>query len=203
MKKIDNKKHWEQVYQDKDHRQASWYQAYPTISLDLILKHSNQQNSIIDVGCGASVLVDCLLQNNYQNITLLDISIKSLDIVKNRINNNKVEFINSDILLFNTDRKFEIWHDRAVLHFLTEDLDVKKYAQTANNIIKVGGCLVISVFAPNDAKKCSNLDVRPYNKKQIQKLFVGWNLLGDFCEVHKTPSNSEQKFNYFVLQKQG
>ncbi|MEE8589269.1 MAG: methyltransferase domain-containing protein, partial [Sulfurimonadaceae bacterium] len=112
--------HWDNIFKTKDYTQVLWHQNSPTISLDLIQSHSNKDDAIIDVGCGASFLVDKLIDKGYKNITLLDTSIASLDIVKKRLANNAdiPTYICSDIMHFSPSQKFNIWHDRAVFHFL-------------------------------------------------------------------------------------
>jgi SAM-dependent methyltransferase len=202
-------KHWDKVYKEKNITKVSWYQdnnaLSQNLSTNLILKYSNPQSKIFDCGSGASTLVDELLSKKYQDIALLDISSNALEITKTRIKNDKVRFINQGILDFEIetlDEKFDIWHDRAVLHFLTKEDEYKKYFQILSESVKTGGVAIIATFAPDKIRQCSNLDTKAYNIKEIEKLAGNnWNLLENLQENHQTPSGDNQLFNYFCLQK--
>ncbi len=125
--------HWDKIFQQVDYTQVLWHQNNSDLSLNLIQQYSTLEANIIDVGCGASLLVDNLLKNGYKNITLLDTSNTSLDIVKNRIPNNNISIICDDILEFKTTKKFDIWHDRAVFHFLLTKKERANYFQTLSH----------------------------------------------------------------------
>jgi cyclopropane fatty-acyl-phospholipid synthase-like methyltransferase len=202
-------KHWDKVYKEKNITKVSWYQdnnaLSQNLSTNLILKYSNPQSKIFDCGSGASTLVDELLENNYKNITLLDVSNNALKVVASRIG-SQAKFINKSILDFKLDgkfdEKFDIWHDRAVLHFLTKEDEYKRYFQILSESVKTGGVAIIATFAPDKIRQCSNLDTKAYDIKEIEKLAGNnWNLLENLQENHQTPSSNNQLFNYFCLQK--
>jgi cyclopropane fatty-acyl-phospholipid synthase-like methyltransferase len=202
-------KHWDKVYKEKNITKVSWYQdnnaLSQNLSANLILKYSNPHSKIFDCGSGASTLVDELLSKKYQDITLLDISSNALEITNTRIKNDKVRFINQGILDFEIktfDEKFDIWHDRAVLHFLTKEDNYKKYFQILSESVQTGGVAIIATFAPDKIRQCSNLDTKAYDTKEIEKLAGNnWNLLENLQENHQTPNGDSQLFNYFCLQK--
>ena len=197
---MNKKTHWEKVYLEKDMSRVSWYQPNESLSFNLILKYSNPQSKVIDVGCGASYLVDNLLQKEYKNISLLDISCKALEITKDRVG-DKVKYFCQSMLDF-TETDFEIWHDRAVLHFLTKKDDYQKYAQVLAQSIKTNGIAIIATFAPDKVRKCSDLNTKAYDKDAILQLFGDEFVLLEFLqESHPTPNNDKQLFNYFCLQK--
>ena len=125
---MGNKQHWENIYQKKEIDGVSWYQKIPLESLQLIKKYSiSNSDKIIDIGCGKSFLADNLLELNYTDISLVDISSNALKGVKDRLQNKSLNFIETDILNFNSNDKYDIWHDRAVFHFITDREGIKKY----------------------------------------------------------------------------
>jgi ubiquinone/menaquinone biosynthesis C-methylase UbiE len=199
------KNHWEKVYHSKKPDEVSWYQLQPTASLELIASIGvSPDQRIIDVGGGASVLVDKLLGGGFRNLTVLDISSSALDYAKERLGEcaNKVKWIETDVTNFNSFEKYDLWHDRAVFHFLTDPGDRKKYVKVMNESLNPGGHVIIAAFALEGPPKCSGLDVERYSSEKMR------NELGDFFEfiksvneVHVTPWNTEQKFNYFYFKK--
>ena len=138
---MDNKKHWENIYQKKEIDGVSWYQKVPLESLQLIKKYSlSNSDKVIDIGCGKSFLADNLLELNYTNISLVDISSNALKEVKERLQNKSLNFIETDILNFNSNDKYDIWHDRAVFHFITDREGIKKYISHGRNHAHGSGC---------------------------------------------------------------
>ena len=153
-----NKEHWEAVYQTKGPEEVSWTQEIPKTSLNFIHSFSlNKSAKIIDIGGGDSKLVDFLLDEGFENISVLDISAKALEKAKLRLGNRseKVNWIVSDILDFKPDTAFDVWHDRAAFHFLTTKEQVEKYIEIAQSV--VSGYLTIGTFSENGPKKCSGL----------------------------------------------
>ena len=143
------------------------------MSLELINKYACKDDEIIDVGCGASLLVDNLIEQEYKNITLLDTSNTSLDIVKKRVANNASipTYICSDVLDFKSDKQFNIWHDRAVFHFLLNKKDREKYFEILQNSLASDGTAIISTFAIGSDKQCAGLDIVQYDyEKMLQEL---------------------------------
>ena len=200
---MDNKKHWENIYQKKEIDGVSWYQKVPIESLQLIKKYSiSNSDKIIDIGCGKSFLADNLLELNYTDISLVDISSNALKEVKDRLQNKSLNFIETDILNFNSNDKYDIWHDRAVFHFITDREGIKKYISLCNEYINKEGVLIIGTFAEDGPLKCSGLEIKRYSVDQISGLFKEtFELVESFKMLHKTPFDTEQSFLFCVLRK--
>ena len=200
---MDNKKHWENIYQKKEIDGVSWYQKIPSESLQLIKKYSlSNSDKIIDIGCGKSFLADNLLELNYTNISLVDISSNALKEVKERLQNKSLNFVETDILNFNSNDKYDIWHDRAVFHFITDNEGIKKYISLCNEYINKEGVLIIGTFAEDGPLKCSGLEIKRYSVDQISDLFKEtFELVESFKMLHKTPFDTEQSFSFCVLRK--
>ena len=200
---MDNKKHWENIYQKKEIDGVSWYQKVPEESLQLIKKYSiSNADKIIDIGCGKSFLADNLLELNYTDISLVDISSNALKEVKDRLQNKNLNFIETDILNFNSNYKYDIWHDRAVFHFITNPEGIEKYISLCNKYINNHGILIIGAFAEDGPLKCSGLEIKRYSVDQISGLFKEtFELVESFKMLHKTPFDTEQSFLFCVLRK--
>ena len=200
---MDNKKHWENIYQKKEIDGVSWYQKVPIESLQLIKKYSiSNSDKIIDIGCGKSFLADNLLELNYTDISLVDISSNALKEVKDRLQNKSLNFIETDILNFNSNDKYDIWHDRAVFHFVTNTEGIEKYISLCNKYINNQGILIIGTFAEDGPLKCSGLEIKRYSVDQISGLFEeNFELVESFKMLHKTPFDTEQSFSFCVLRK--
>ena len=200
---MDNKKHWENIYQKKEIDGVSWYQKVPVESLQLIKKYSiSNSDKIIDIGCGKSFLADNLLELNYTDISLVDISSNALKEVKDRLQNKSLNFIEADILNFNSNDKYDIWHDRAVFHFITNPEGIEKYISLCNKYINNQGILIIGTFAEDGPLKCSGLEIKRYSVDQISGLFKEtFELVESFKMLHKTPFDTEQSFLFCVLRK--
>ncbi len=200
------KQHWEDIYQAKDTaREVSWYQDIPKTSIDLILSTRTDKNgSIIDVGGGDSKLVDKLLELGFKNISVLDISAKALQKAKTRLGGKAelVAWIEADVLEFDTESRFDVWHDRATFHFLTKKEDIANYVEIAGKLIKPAGYLIISTFSMNGPKKCSGLDITQYSEDSIIKIFQGeFNHMRSFEETHTTPFNTKQSFLFSIFKR--
>ena len=202
----DAKEHWENIYQTKNTDEVSWYQEKPETSLNLISETSIEKNAkIIDVGAGASNLADNLLALGFRNITALDVSSNALNESKKRLGDraNNVKWIVSDLREFETNDMYDLWHDRAVLHFLTEEEDISKYVERVRQLLKPKGYLIISIFSENGPKRCSGLDVRQYSEDSMKTLFTGFEHIKSFEEEHLTPWGSSQIFIWGVFRKRG
>ncbi|WP_373035149.1 methyltransferase domain-containing protein [Sulfurimonas sp.] len=197
--------HWDNIFKTKDYTQVLWHQDSPEISLRLIKEiNADKNSSIIDVGCGASLLVDKLLENGYKGITLLDTSDTSLNIVKKRLGSDAdvPKYICSDIMNFSSSNKFNIWHDRAVFHFLVLKKERVKYFEVLQNSLKPGGIAIINTFSIDGPTQCAGLDIVQYDReKMLQELPLGVMLVEYKEHTHSTPKNTEQKYSSFVIRK--
>ncbi|MDE2026992.1 MAG: class I SAM-dependent methyltransferase [Candidatus Omnitrophica bacterium] len=201
----NRKKHWEDVYTKKRPQEVSWYQMELTISLNLIRSTKiDHASKIIDVGGGASLLVDKLLENGFQNLTVLDVSSRALDYAKERLGKLAVQvsWIEADVTEFNSPQKYDLWHDRAVFHFLTDPNDRKKYVRNMEKALNSGGHVIIATFAIDGPPKCSGLDVERYSPEKIKnELGNSFEFVKSIEEVHRTPWGSEQKFIYGYFRR--
>ena len=206
MNSSSTKQHWENIYQAKNTvHDVSWYQNVPKTSIDLVLSTGMSMNgNIIDVGGGDSKLVDKLLDLGFRNIFVLDISAKALQKAKTRLGEKakSVIWIEADILEFNTESSFDIWHDRAAFHFLTKEEDIAHYVEIAGKFIKPDGYLIISTFSVNGPKKCSGLDITQYSEDSIKKIFQkNFSHIRSFEEIHTTPFNTKQNFLFNLFKR--
>ena len=161
------KRHWEGVFKRNDYTQVLWHQNSPKKSISFIKEYSDINANIIDVGCGASSLVDNLLEEGYINITLLDTSKTSLDLVKDRLSSKDINYLCEDILNFHTNKKFDIWHDRAVFHFLLSQEERQNYFEVLVDSLKSGAIAVISTFNTDGPIQCAGLDIVQYDEKKM------------------------------------
>ncbi|PHR58107.1 MAG: methyltransferase type 11 [Arcobacter sp.] len=192
--------HWDKLFKTLDYTQVLWHQNKPNI--ELIKAYTEHTNRIIDVGCGASLLVDDLLEDGYQDISLLDTSATCLDIVKKRLHTTKVNYLCRDILSFCPQEPYDLWHDRAVLHFLVHKSQRKQYFQVLKNSLKENAKAIISSFAKEGEIKCAGLDILAYDEDMMRnELPEGLELIQSQSFVHTTPKGSEQKYITFVLKK--
>lgn len=203
---MDSKQHWEQIYAQAPAEEVSWYQAEPVVCLDLITAAgASPEAKIIDIGGGASVLVSRLLERGFKDITVLDISAAALQSAKIRLGNlaESVKWIEADITTVKLSAEFfDIWHDRAVFHFLTEAVQRQQYVERLNQALVSGGQIIISTFALAGPSRCSGLDVVRYSPESLQRA-IGQNfvLVETSNEIHLTPWQSEQKFIYCRFKK--
>jgi len=198
---MSNKEHWENVYKDKSSHDVSWYQKEPLLSIELIDNSKlTLDDAIIDVGGGASVLIDYLQEKGFTNLAVLDISNNALLSAKNRLGDkaDKVNWYEADITQFNSPQTFSLWHDRAVFHFLTDKQDREKYVNGLKKSLKSGGHLIIAAFSIGGPEKCSGLDIVQYDEKKMSaELGDDFRLLESRTETHVTPTDKEQSFTYF------
>jgi ubiquinone/menaquinone biosynthesis C-methylase UbiE len=199
------KSHWEKVYRTHQETSVSWYQAEPRLSLELIQAATRVAGrSIIDVGGGASVLVDRLLDVPFERIAVLDIAPAALGAAMRRLGDRagSVEWITADVTAIGNLGTFDVWHDRAVFHFLTEVEDRKKYVDLALRTVPKGGHLIIASFAEDGPTRCSDLDVCRYNAaSMVAELGKGFWLVRLASETHTTPWGSSQAFFYGVFKR--
>ena len=191
------KSHWEKIYDEKNEDEVSWFQKETNESMKMIQSAGIENPKIIDVGSGRSKLLKNLIEIGYNHLTYLDISESALEKSKEFLGeqSNKVRWISKDILSFMTDEKFDIWHDRAVFHFLNEENLIRKYIEIVEKNISESGHLIIGTFSENGPLKCSGLEVRRYSEKVIEKLFNrSFKLIDSFYYDHVTPINTTQNF---------
>lgn len=205
MNFFERKKHWENVFKTKDTTKVSWYQSIPETSLKLIENlHLKKNARIIEIGSGDSFLADFLLEKGYSDITLLDVSETALDTVKLRLKDksSKITFLAEDVIDIPNTKQFDIWHDRAVFHFLTEPKEISKYVKNVSEKLVIGGFLILGTFSSLGPEMCSGLKIKQYSEKQLTKTFnTDFKKIECFTENHQTPSGSIQNFLFCVFQK--
>lgn len=197
------KAHWETVFTTKQPHEVSWTQDVPTTSIDLIKSYQLPKTAkIIDIGGGDSKLVDYLLEEGFEDISVLDISASALERAKNRLgeNANKISWIVSDINDFKPNEKYDVWHDRAAFHFLTTTEEIKNYVETASQA--VSSFMTIGTFSENGPTKCSGLEIKQYSESELEsKLSESFSKIKCFQENHVTPFNTEQNFLFCSFKK--
>lgn len=202
--KETRKIHWDAIYKNKNSNQVSWTQEIPKTSLDFINSFGIKKTArIIDIGGGDSRLADYLLDEGFENITVLDISAKSLDKAKHRLGAKaqKINWIVSDITEFSPTHTFDVWHDRAAFHFLTTHQQVKKYIDIARK--SVDGFLTIGTFSETGPDRCSGLFVKHYSEQTLaSELKNGFDKIRCITEDHTTPFGTKQNFLFCSFKKQ-
>ena len=198
---MDAKTHWENIYSTKAPDRVSWYRAHLETSLALIERSAHDRStSIIDVGGGESTLVDDLLARGYQTITILDISQTAIDVTKERLKelSDRVKWIVGDVTRLKLSRgTYDVWHDRAVFHFLTTAEQRAAYVQQVAAAVRPGGHVIVSTFGPEGPTKCSGLDVARYDAKSLHGEFgTRFHLVESSKELHQTPFGTTQQFLY-------
>ena len=197
--------HWQEVYHKKNENEVSWFQKSPKLSLDFISSlNLNLDSHIIDVGAGESSLVDNLLNLGYTNVSVLDISLKSIEKTKKRLGlkSKLVNWIVSDINDFKPKHKYDLWHDRAAFHFLKDSLEIKNYIKLLKNSLNIDADLIMATFSENGPLKCSGLEVSRYSKNSISNLLKNdFKLIKSEISIHKTPFNTTQEFLFTKFKK--
>lgn len=202
---MDRKAHWESVYARKGDASVSWYQREPGLSLELIRSVAPEgQGHVIDVGGGASVLVDHLLELSFKSLAVLDISETALGLARSRLGEraDRVDWIVADVATAHAIGSFDLWHDRAVFHFLTDPAERRNYVNLARQTVPEGGHLIIATFADDGPKRCSDLDVCRYNAKTLgAELGEAFLFVNEARETHTTPWGATQSFFYGVFKR--
>jgi ubiquinone/menaquinone biosynthesis C-methylase UbiE len=205
---MQSKDHWEKVYTTKATDAVSWFQPHADRSLDLIrVSHHGHDAAIIDVGGGASTLVDDLVAEGYTDLTVLDLSAAALEVARKRVGvqESKVRWIDADITRVELPaNRYDIWHDRAVFHFLTDAADRETYVRTVFNSVKPGGHVIVAAFAEDGPLQCSGLPVMRYRAGELHDQFgEAFELLVHSREEHHTPSGAVQPFVYCYCRRMG
>lgn len=203
---MNMKTHWEHIYETKASTQVSWYQEHARYSLQFIQKTGVQKTGhIIDIGGGASTLVDDLITAGFQNISVLDVSARALQLARQRLGARaaSVEWIEADITQAHLPAQaYDLWHDRAVFHFLTRAADRQRYVETVRHAVRPGGHVIVATFAPDGPDHCSGLEVVRYSPESLHDEFgEGFELKDSTREAHHTPFGAEQKFIYCYCRK--
>jgi len=196
--------HWNQAYLSKKPTEVSWYEASPGHSLELIGRLCSPSGRIVDIGGGASLLVDALLAAGYERPIVLDVSASGLDISKSRLGSrcSQVEWIVGDITKIDALPAVDLWHDRALLHFLTNAVDQRAYARLAARTVRAGGHLVAATFAPDGPQRCSGLPVQRHDGASVAALLGDdFELIEEQRAIHRTPAGVEQRFCWTVLRR--
>jgi trans-aconitate methyltransferase len=196
--------HWNRVYATRAVDAVSWYQAQPKISSELIAAANLPDDApIIDVGGGASVLADCLLAQGRSALSVLDISAAALASARARLgaDASKARWIESDVREFAPSHRYDLWHDRAVFHFLTDLVDREKYMAALRCSLNPRGHVVIATFALDGPARCSGLEVAHYDAASLHAQFgADFEMLESLRETHVTPSGAEQRFTWARLR---
>jgi SAM-dependent methyltransferase len=196
---MDVKAHWEQAYATKDAVKVSWFRPHLELSLELIVRAApDRQASILDLGTGQSTLVDDLLELGYGNLTAVEISQTALDALKKRVGlrGAGVTWVRGDVLEIQLpETALDVWHDRAVFHFLTEPDRRRAYMERVESALKRGGSLILSTFGHSGPERCSGLATMRYDAAALEhKVGERFRLVESSVELHETPSGAEQQF---------
>jgi SAM-dependent methyltransferase len=202
---MEAQEHWERVYGTKAPTEVSWFRPHLETSLALVERFAGDNSaSIIDVGGGESTLVDDLVAKGYRQVTVMDISQTALDHTRQRLGpiSGQVHWIVADVTRASLPAHvYDVWHDRAVFHFLTEPAQRLAYVRQVVSAVKPGGHVVMGVFGPQGPNKCSGFDVIRYDAASLQAEFgSGFHLVESFLELHNTPFGTTQQFLYCSFQ---
>jgi SAM-dependent methyltransferase len=198
---VDARQHWERVYRTKQPTEVSWYAPHLDASLRIIGEAAPERASrIIDVGGGESTLIDDLLARGYRDLSVLDVSATALEVAKARLGAcaGAVDWLCGDVTTFPFARhRYDVWHDRAVFHFLTEPKDRAAYVRQVTHAVRPGGHVIVATFGPEGPTKCSGLEVMRYDPDTLHDQFgASFRMLRHLTEIHQTPAGAAQQFTY-------
>jgi SAM-dependent methyltransferase len=197
---LDRLRHWENVYATKDEKEVSWFEESPETSLALIRSTGvNAGSSVIDIGGGASRLVDALIDEGFEAITVLDLSEKALTIAKARLGalGTRVRWVVADVTKWQPSETYDFWHDRAALHFLTDPEDRIAYAGRVRKAVRPGGHVIIGTFAPDGPERCSGLRVVRHDAVSLGEMLGSeFELIESRPYSHRTPTGATQRFQF-------
>ncbi|MGH3094428.1 MAG: class I SAM-dependent methyltransferase [Streptosporangiales bacterium] len=200
-----NRDHWDAVYRSKGEASVSWFQPHPTVSLELIETTGLQPTQpIIDVGGGASQLADQLLERGHTDVTVLDVSRHALELARRRLAacEDQVHWVVADLLSWTPPRRFALWHDRAVFHFLTSPGQRARYCRRATTSIISGGYLIVATFASDGPAQCSGMPVDRYSPDDLAQEFnPAFDTVTTRRENHRTPAGADQPFTWVLLRR--
>lgn len=203
---MNRKDHWEGVYATKSSAEVSWYQLIPTRSLELLDEiGAGPRSAIIDVGGGDSSLVDVLGEQGFEHVTVLDLSGAAIARAQGRLGEraSNVTWIEADVThAALSPEAYDVWHDRAVFHFLTDEEDRRRYVATAAAAVRAQGTLIVATCAADGPTRCSGLEAARYGPDDLAREFESaFALERGFVDVHRTPAGAEQRFTYAVLRR--
>lgn len=200
--------HWDGVYGARSEDELTWFEATPVLSLELVREHLHPGEPFIDIGAGASRLVDVLLEEGFGPVTVLDLSGAALAVSRQRLGarGDDVAWIEADITTWEPERAYAVWHDRAVFHFLTAVDDLAGYARALSDALRPGGIAIIATFADDGPEMCSGLPVVRYAPEalaqELDRLLPGqFDMIDARRHLHITPKGNRQSFQYSVFQK--
>jgi trans-aconitate methyltransferase len=206
MTDVGRQHHWENVYASKGENQVSWFQETPALSLELIgLVGAVPGSGIVDIGGGASRLVDCLVSQGCEDVTVLDLSEAALAAARSRLGDKarRVTWIAADVTTWEPSRTYDVWHDRAAFHFLTEREDQAAYVVRLRRALRPGGHAIIGTFAPDGPERCSGLLVSRYDAAHLAAtLGRGFELIDTRRHEHVTPWGATQKFQFSTFRRE-
>ncbi|WP_027581017.1 class I SAM-dependent methyltransferase [Bradyrhizobium sp. Ai1a-2] len=205
MQSEDRHAHWQDVYSKKAENEVSWFQENPAPSIELIMQvGATRASPIIDIGGGASRLVDDLIDKGFEDVTVLDVSEAALQVARSRLGDRaaKVDWIVTDITTWEPSRTYEIWHDRAAFHFLTGENDRAAYVKRLKQALKAGGHAIIATFALDGPERCSGLPVVRYDAEGLGRILgPAFQLTDRRQHRHATPWGAEQSFQFSVFRR--
>jgi 2-polyprenyl-3-methyl-5-hydroxy-6-metoxy-1,4-benzoquinol methylase len=202
---FDRNKHWEGIYQNKALDEVGWHEPIPQVSLELIARSGiSKEMAIIDIGGGDSLLTDHLLDMDYSDLTVLDISEKAIERARKRLGQRaaKVKWIVSDITEFTPTRKYDLWHDRAAFHFLTDERDIGLYKQALVKGTSKNGKMILGTFSEQGPTKCSGIAIKQYSKRTLASRFNdSFVMTESLIQDHITPFNTRQNYIFGTFNK--
>lgn len=200
MSASDLQPHWENVYRTKGERDVSWFEESPAISLDLIHAAGIEAGaSIVDIGGGSSRLVDALLDEGFEAVTVLDLSNEALAKSKARLGakGNNVRWVVADVTAWEPSQTYDVWHDRATFHFLTDEKDRAAYGERVLRAVRAGGHVIIGTFALDGPDRCSGLPVVRHDAASLGRMLgSSFELIESRSHVHETPTGAVQRFQF-------
>lgn len=197
--------HWNEVYEQKQITEVSWYEPMPVTGLSFIDDcNLGKDAAIIDIGGGDSFLAEFLIAKGYTDITVLDISEKALERAKQRLGERaeEITWIVANAAEFTPEKEYDLWHDRAAFHFLTEEVEVQNYMKNVEKAIRPGGYVIMATFSENGPEKCSGIKVQRYSIDNLQRLFAeNSNTLNCKNIEHQTPLGATQNFTFCSFKR--
>ena len=207
---VGRQEHWDGVYGARSEDELTWFEATPSISLELVGLYLRPGDALIDIGAGASRLVDALLDKGFSPLTVLDLSGSALEVSRQRLGDrgDGVDWIAADVTAWRPEKDYDVWHDRAVFHFLTDAEARAAYAQAMSQALRPDGIAIIATFAVDGPEKCSGLPVVRYAPEELEqeltRLVPGqFEMISSRRHMHITPKGNRQSFQYSVFRKKG